>query len=124
MAPSRGDDRHRPSSPLQGDDVFHTRSQARHNSPFFKLGADDGDDFWSNIDERNAQHRQHLKWLLIAFVAASTVALIVHTTLLVFVLPLLIPIGVEVAMIRRTRSRVKIPDYRPKQPAEIDLDDR
>ncbi|MEZ5294730.1 MAG: hypothetical protein R2697_00205 [Ilumatobacteraceae bacterium] len=52
----------------------------------------------------------------------SILALVIHTAMFVFALALLIPITVELFMIRRTRSRVKIPDYRPQQPAEIDLE--
>jgi len=114
--------RRTPSNPMQGDDMFRTRSQRTQNSPFFTRGADDGDDFWSNLDERNAQHRQHLTWLVVAFAVISVLALIIHSALMVFALILLIPMTVEAVMIRRTRSRVKIPDYRQPEPAEIDLE--
>lgn len=102
--------------------MFRTRSQRTQNSPFFRLGADDGDDFWSNLDERHAQHRQHLVWLVVAFAVISVLALIIHSALMVFALILLIPMTVEAVMIRRTRSRTKIPDYRKPEPAEIELD--
>ena len=107
---------------MQGDDMFRTRNQQRQNSPFFKLGGDDGDDFWSNLDERRAQHRQHLTWLVVAFAVISVLALIIHSALMVFALILLIPMAVEAVMIRRTRSRVKIPDYRQPESAEIELE--
>ncbi|MEZ5298933.1 MAG: hypothetical protein R2697_22415 [Ilumatobacteraceae bacterium] len=123
MGADRGSDgRRKPSNPMQGDDMFRTRNPRTQRSPFFALGADDSDDFWSNLDERNAQHRQQLRWLIVAFVIISILALVIHTAMFVFALALLIPITVELFMIRRTRSRVKIPDYRPQQPAEIDLE--
>ncbi|MEZ5259285.1 MAG: hypothetical protein R2705_21110 [Ilumatobacteraceae bacterium] len=98
------------------------RNPRTQRSPFFALGADDSDDFWSNLDERNAQHRQQLRWLIVAFVIVRSLALVIHTAMFVFALALPDPVTVELFMIRRTRSRVKIPDYRPQQPAEIDLE--
>lgn len=115
-------ERRTPSNPIQGDDLFRTRSQQRQNAPFFTLNADDGDDFWSNLDERHTQHRQHLTWLVVAFVVVVILGLIIDTVLIGFALFILIPIGVEAVMIRRTRSRSKIPDYRRPEPAEIDLE--
>ena len=107
---------------MQGDDMFRTRNQQRQNAPFFKLNADDGEDFWSNLDERHAQHRQHLKWLIVGFVVVVILGLIIDTVLIGFALFILIPITVELFMIRRTRSCVKIPDYRQPDPAEIELE--
>ncbi|MEQ8437607.1 MAG: hypothetical protein RIB65_08935 [Ilumatobacter fluminis] len=118
----RPGERRRPSNPMQGDDMFRTRNQQRQNAPFFKLNADDGEDFWSDLDGRHAQHRQQLKWLLVGFAVIVVLGLIIDTVLIGFALILLIPITVEFFMIRRTRSRVKIPDYRQPEPAEIDLE--
>lgn len=107
---------------MQGDDVFRTRNPRTQYSPFFARGGDDADDFWSNLDERHAQHRQHVRWLLVAFAIIVVLGLIIDTVLIGFALILLIPLTVELVMIRRTRSRVKIPDYRQPDPAEIELD--
>ena len=102
--------------------MFRTRDLGRRNSPFFKRGADDSDDFWSNLDERNAQHRQHVKLLVIASAVFAVPGIFVHTGFFVFSIAVLIPVPLELFMIRRTRSRVKIPDYRPPERVEIELD--
>ena len=115
-------DRRTPSNPMQGDDMFRRRSQRTQNSPFFKRSADDPDDFWSDLDTRNAQHRQQLTWLLVAFAIIVVLGLIIQPVLIGFGMLLWIPITVELFMIRRTRSRVKIPDYRQPEPAEIELE--
>ena len=71
---------------------------------------------------RIAQHRQHLTWLIVGFVVVVVLGLIIDTVLIGFALFILIPIAVELFMIRRTRSRSKIPDYRRPEPAEIELE--
>ncbi len=51
-------------------------------------------------------------------------ALAVHPALAGFALMLSPLVVVELVMMRRSRSRVKIPDYRPQPPVEIELDRR
>jgi hypothetical protein len=112
----------RPTGPLDGGDVFTTRKQTRQRSTLWKLSGDDSDDFWANLDERHRQHRQHATWLVVAIVLISIPGILVHDAFFVFALILFIPLTVELIMLRQTRSRVKIPDYRTPDAVEVDLD--
>ena len=102
--------------------MFSTRRSARQNAPLFGLSGDDPDDFWGNLDVRHAQHRQHVKLLLIAIALICVPGILVHPGFFAFAAGLLILVVVELFMMRQTRSRSKIPDYRPPDTVEIDLD--
>ena len=114
----------RRSGPLDGGDVFTTRNLARQQSPFFSLAGDDSDDFWTNLEERHRQHRQHVMWLAVAMLLISIAGILVHDAFFGFALVLLIPLTVELVMTRRTRPRMKIPDYRTPDTVEVELDPR
>jgi hypothetical protein len=112
----------RKSGPLDGGDVFTTPEQGRQRSPFFKLSGDDSNDLWANLEERHRQHKQHVKWLAAAVVLISIFGVLVHDTFFGFALILFIPLTVELVMIRQTRPKAKISDYRTPDAVEVTLD--
>lgn len=93
----------KPHSPIVGDDVFGKPSQKRNYSPLFGLSANDPNDFWSNTEERHAQHKQQLTYLVVAVAILMVLAFIIHINLLVFAAFIALFIPVEVVMVRRTR---------------------
>jgi hypothetical protein len=102
--------------------VFRTRDQTRQRSTIWRLSGDDSNDFWNNLDERHRQHKQQTKWLVIAIVLISIPGILVHNAFFVFALILFIPLTVELMMLRQTRSRVKIPDFREPDTVEVHLE--
>jgi hypothetical protein len=107
---------------MQGDDLFAKGDRGRHNSSLFRLSGDDPDDFWNNLDERHRQHAQHLRILFGAVALIGLLGVVIHPGFLYFAAVLAIPATVELAMLRTTRSRTKIPDHRPRPPIEVELD--
>jgi hypothetical protein len=102
--------------------VFRTRDPTRQGSTIWRLSGDDSNDFWSNLDERHRQHKQHVTWLVTAIVLISIPGILVHDAFFIFALILFIPLTVELLMLRQTRSRVKIPDFREPDTVEVHLE--
>lgn len=96
--------------------------QGRRGSTLWKLSGDDSADFWANLEERHRQHKQHVTWLVVAIVLISIPGILVHDAFFVFALILFIPLTVELLMLRQTRSRVKVPDFRTPDTVEVQLD--
>lgn len=92
-------------------------------SPYF-TGAGDGPDFWDQLDQRRAEHQRRAVWIGIVIGLLALSATVVHVNMLILALVLLPFLFIELVMIRTSRSRAKIPDYRPQPPIKIELDDR
>ena len=92
-------------------------------SPYF-MGSGDGPEFWDQLDQRRAEHQRRAIWfgMVIGLLALS--ATVVHVNMLILALALVPFLFIELVMIRTSRSRAKIPDYRPQPPIKFELDDR
>lgn len=80
-------------------------------------------DAWSDAEARHAQHRAQVRNLLIGLVVVAVISTFVSAQawgFAIFIVPWLAP---EVWMVRRSGRSTRIPDYRPADPVEIELDD-
>lgn len=91
-------------------------------TPFYRRSAD-GFEYWGDLENREAQHRRHARNLLIVVLLLAVLAVVVHPVLLGFGLVLTPLLLLELWMVRRSRAGSRIPDYRPVDPVEIELDD-
>ncbi len=91
-------------------------------TPFHRRSAD-GFEYWGDLEDRQAQHRRHARNLLIVIALLALLAVVVDPVMLGFGLVLSPLLLFELWMVRRSRTGSRIPDYRPADPVEIELDD-
>ena len=82
-----------------------------------------GHDYWSELEAVHAQHRHHVRNLLGIGAALAALAVVVHPVMLGFVAALAPLLLLELWMGRRSRPTSKIPDFRPSERLEVELDD-
>lgn len=80
-------------------------------------------DAWADADARHAQHRAQVRNLLIALVVVAVIAATVSMRALGFAIFIVPWLALELWMVRRSGRPARIPDYRPADPVEIELDD-
>lgn len=69
----------------------------------------DGFDYWEHLEERHAEHRRHVRNLLVICAIIGVAAIVVHPAVLGFaalVVPLLLIEGIAA---RRSRTRLEAP---------------
>lgn len=77
-----------------------------------ELYTDDGPDYWTVLDVQRDRYRRALRFLVVTTVVLLVLALVVHPAIAGFALALLPIIGIHLVLVRHSRSRVPIPDYR------------
>jgi hypothetical protein len=96
-------------------------STSRGHLPYVSPPDDDLD--WAgDPDRRRAQHRRHIIVLTTLITASVVLAVVVHSAILgfnLFFVPFLL---LEMWMFRRSRPTSKIPDFRPPDTVEVELD--
>lgn len=94
--------------------MFHAGLHRRANAG--------GLEYWRDLEELHVGHRRHVRNVLIVIAVLAVLAIVVHPVMLGFVAALAPLLLLELWMVRRSRPTSTIPDYRPPETVEIDLD--
>jgi hypothetical protein len=83
------------------------------NSMFLAgLHTDDGPEYWTVLDAQHDRYRRSLRFLVIATTVLMALALLIHPAIAGMAVALLPIIGIHLVLVRHSRIRVRIPDYR------------
>lgn len=82
------------------------------------LHTDDGPDYWTVLDAQHDRYRRALHVLVATTLVLLALALVIHPAVAGLALALVPIIGLHLALVRHSRSRVPIPDYRTVDTAD------
>lgn len=80
-------------------------------------------DAWADADARHAQHRGQVRNLLIALAFVTVISTFVSAQAWGFAIFIVPWLALELWMVRRSGQTKRVPDHRPADPVEIELDD-
>ena len=76
------------------------------------LHADDGPGYWAGLEAQHDRYLRSLKVLVVSAVVILALSFVIHPALAGAALALVPIIGLHIVLVRHSRTRVRIPDYR------------